>query len=301
MMACGIGLLDTLTVLEAAVPVVGEKPPECPADEAEDWLWKHVCDVDDPLGHFAIVVEGNNTIGWFGIETFPGKGARVEKVVRHGPNVTQTVYSRDYPIGEAWALETSQIVSSDTTLFELLELLTCPPPNVLFVLRGRKITHSVTFRDLASAPSFRMGIFSLLLALESAILDAAKISPEEAWKCLSSKQRKRVHSTFKNLHGIQETEDTPPDEEHKRRQWFMLHLECTTYNHKVIMATKSDSIKHRLPLGPPCDAEDFLDLTRRMRNAIAHGDPLLEVNGLERESLLAVLEKAQVVINALSA
>lgn len=242
---CGISLLDALTVVEVAVPIVGEKSAECPAGEAEEWLLEQTMGVDDPLGHFAVVVEGNNTVGWFGIESFPAKGASVEKVVRHGPNFQQTIYSRDYPLRDAQdPLETSQIVSSDTTLFELLELLTTPPPYVLFVLRGRKITHSLTFDDLVSTQTFGIGIFSLLLTLEAAILDAAKLHPEEAFECLSSRDRKRVMDTYSNMHRTWSAEEPPSGREQERMQWFISLLECTTYNHKVIIASRLE--QHQL-------------------------------------------------------
>lgn len=139
-----------------------------------------------------------------------------------------------------------------------------------FVLTKNNITHVVSFYDLDKLP-VKLSLFSLLLELESKIIDLLSLDQTKIESFLNSLSASRL-SKARNLCKLKYGEETPRN-----------LLLCTTFIDKKEMLLKSSNFKEKLPFESRKKLNSFFKKVEDVRNQIAHSDSIIEILPLPRK------------------
>jgi hypothetical protein len=176
--------------------------------------------------------------------------AMADLVGRLGP-----VANAAQPIGIA------HLVTSDLSLVDAVELL-AGDPHFFFVLVANQLGGIVTVSDL-QRPAVSMVAFSLVLAAETALNRIIEQHHGKDWiTLLSDKHERQLRSVF---------------DRHRRHNADLALLDCLTLDDRLHLIGLSDEARRALGLTSPLDLEERLHQLKHLRNTLAHGGGLLDV------------------------
>jgi len=160
-----------------------------------------------------------------------------------------------------------QIVSGSMPLLDLIHLFR--QHYHFFVLIRNDITHVVSFYDLDKLP-VKLGLFSLIMALESELIGIFTVSPkktEDYLSLLSAERLQKARGLCRIKYG--ERKNGAEKSDYSAVQILM----CTTFIDRTTMFLRS----HLLPIESEGVIERFLNRTHDLRNRIAHSDSILGI------------------------
>jgi hypothetical protein len=238
-------IASAFTACDIAEPIRMIFPPEEPLSS----LWEQFIGEKDnwEKDRRGLVRDAHHTYGYLDFEArvfeAPVEGLAREKASQIGPEI---------------------IVSALLPLLELVPLF--EKSSFYFVLARNEITHIVTFNDLDKLP-FKCSLFSLILELESQLIELLKNDPSQIKQYLNLLPENR----------FSQAKDLCIDKYGKDQETPYRLLLCTTFIDKKTMLMKSPHLINELQFESNTKLDELFKRVERVRNQIAHSDSILKI------------------------
>lgn len=220
----------------------------------------------NPMDRFSLVFKDGAPVGWASLD-----------MLDEGETVADCMDS----------INPSQLLSSDTTALQIVELFAASPTGFFFVLEHNEITGVLGYSDLFRLP-FRLCLFALALALEQSALNLLCHSAKESWQALPESRRRKARDVYRFRHGEEPSSESPP---------LQRLVQCTMFCDKAKMLRR----RGLLDEWSAPRIESVFDEAERVRNACAHTDrdEVFDSALIERSELQRFVHEVQTLTSAI--